>query len=48
MEEEETQRSTRISKPAGGSDDFIDSFMISLYYQIEEHKGLRVYDWDVI
>ena len=48
MEEEETQRSTRISKPTGGSDDFIDSFMMSLYFQIDDKKGLRVYDWDEV
>jgi len=45
LQEEETLKSTRISKPQGGSDDIIDSFLMSLYYYIESNKGIRL--WDV-
>lgn len=46
MEEEETVRSTRISKPSGGTDDIVDSFVMSVYYFIEDNNKLKFYDWD--
>lgn len=45
---EEQKIGTRISKPKGGSDDLIDSFLMSCYFFIEEKKGLRFINWDDI
>jgi len=46
MEEEETPRSTRIACPKGGSDDSIDSFVISSFFFLEEKAGFKIYEWD--
>lgn len=48
LEEIEGIRSTRIEKPKSGSDDSIDSFVISTYFYIEDSKGLRTYDLDEV
>ncbi|WP_298752974.1 terminase family protein [uncultured Arcobacter sp.] len=44
LQEEETVRSTRISKPPSGSDDFIDSFVMSCYYFVDDNKKVKFYD----
>ncbi len=44
----EQQIGTKITKPKGGSDDVIDSFLMSVYFQIEDKKGFTIYDWDDI
>ena len=47
MQEEETPRTTKIHKPMGGTDDIVDSFVMSCYFYLEIKKeGLKVYDWD--
>jgi len=45
LQEEETVRSTKIYKPYGGTDDMIDSFVMSCYFYLEpKQKQLRTYD----
>ena len=44
----EQQHGTKICKPSGGSDDFIDSFLMSTYFMIEDKKGFRILDMDDI
>jgi len=39
-------RTTRVEKPPGGSDDSIDSFVISAYFFVEDKRGFKVYRWD--
>lgn len=48
LQEAETVRSTRISKPTGGTDDLIDCFVMSAYFYLEPKKSeLKTYDvWD--
>jgi len=47
LQEEETPRTTKIHKPMGGTDDLIDSFIMSCYFYLSVKKqGLKVYDWD--
>ena len=47
MQEEETPRSTKICKPYGGTDDCVDSFVMSCYFFLEpQKKGFKVYDLD--
>jgi len=41
----EQQVGTKICKPKGGSDDIIDSFLMSVYYQIEDNKGFKLYNY---
>jgi len=46
LQEEETPRTTKIHKPAGGTDDLIDSFVMSCYFFLEnEGRGLKVYEF---
>lgn len=43
----EQQIGTKITKPLGGSDDVIDSFLMSVYFQIEDKKNaLQVHRWN--
>lgn len=45
MQEEETPRSTKICKPYGGTDDEIDSFIMSCYFFLEpKTTGFKFYD----
>lgn len=46
MEEEDTPRSTRISKPSGGTDDIVDSFVMSCYFFLDKSVTLKIYKWD--
>jgi hypothetical protein len=42
----EQQIGTKITKPNGGTDDVIDSFLMSVYYQIEDSIGFKLYEWE--
>jgi len=45
LQEEETVRSTKIYKPHGGTDDMIDSFVMSCYFFLEPKQNeLKTYD----
>ena len=45
LQEAETVRSTKISKPTGGTDDLIDCFVMSAYFYLEpKKKTFRVID----
>ena len=46
LEEIEGVRSTQIRKPQGGSDDMIDSLIMSMYYLIEDNSKLRFFTSD--
>jgi hypothetical protein len=47
LQEEETQRSTRIAKPTNGTDDMVDSWVMSAYFYLAvENRGFNSYDLD--
>ncbi len=46
IETSEKSKQSRIEAPPGYSDDFIDSFLMSTYFFIEEEDGVKVFDWD--
>ena len=46
IEEVDLPQSTRIAAPKNGSDDRIDSFIISCFFFLEDKKGVKFYDWD--
>lgn len=46
MEFSEGLRSTQIKHAPGGSDDLIDSFVMSAYFFLKENEGIKGYDID--
>lgn len=48
LEEVDGARSTRIVKADGTSDDRIDSFVISVFFMVEDKRGVRTWDWDEV
>jgi len=45
IQEEETIRTTKIRKPSGGTDDMIDSFVMSCYFYLEpKQNDFKFYD----
>lgn len=46
LEEIDGVRNTRVMVHRGGSDDVIDSFLISVFFFLEEKKGFKAYNWN--
>lgn len=48
LEAIETVRTTKIQKPSGGSDDMIDSFVMSTYFYTEEDNKVKFFTFDEV
>ena len=46
LEQIEGIRTTQIRKPSGGTDDFIDSFVMSTYFYIEDNNEIKFFTFD--
>lgn len=48
LQETPLKISTDISKPNGGKDDAIDSFLMSCYFYLDDEVNSKLFDWDEV